>query len=581
VGVGVALILAARWVGPETLPGLGRECTPITVVSSSEKAGVLADVAEAYAGADRDVNGGCGDVQVVAKSSGDAASTLVAGWDEAADGPRPVVWTPVTSSWLQIVQRRLADGDRPALIPDEVGHVASGPLVIAMPRPMAEAMGWPAMQIGWRDLFELSQDPNGWARYGHRKWGAFKLGKTNPNFSTSGLNALIGEYYAATGTSSDLTVDAIHDPRVVRFVQGVESSVVHYGDISITFLQNLRHADDAGHGLTYVSAVAIEEKSVWDYNQGNPSGDPDTLGQLPPPSTPLVAVYPDEGTMVNDHPYAILDAPWVNVDQRAVAEDFLAFAQEPEQQARFQAAGFRDFRGKPGDPITPRNGLLPDQPATTLAAPSAGVLDAIQRSWDDVRKRARVLLVLDVSGSMSEQVGSAGATKLELAKLATLAALQEFAPDDEVGLWMFSSDLAPEGTPWRELSPVSALGPKIEGLRETIRSLDWESGTALYRTVDDAAAQMVASFDPTRINGVVVLTDGRNDYADYSSVDPLLSHLRDEPTARSVRVFCIAYGDDADMGVLEQISDASLGATYDASDPSTIDEVFAAVLSNF
>jgi Ca-activated chloride channel family protein len=271
----------------------------------------------------------------------------------------------------------------------------------------------------------------------------------------------------------------------------------------------------------------------------------------------------------------------VNVDQRAVAEDFLAFAQEPEQQARFQAAGFRDFRGKPGDQITPRNGLLPDQPATTLAAPSAGVLDAIQRSWDDVRKRARVLLVLDVSGSMSEQVGSAGATKLELAKLATLAALEEFAPDDEVGLWMFSSDLAPEGTPWRELSPVSALGPKIEGLRETIRSLDWESGTALYRTVDDAAAQMVASFDPTRINGVVVLTDGRNDYADYSSVDPLLSHLRDEPTARSVRVFCIAYGDDADMGVLEQISDASLGATYDASDPSTIDEVFAAVLSNF
>ena len=50
--------------------------------------------------------------------------------------------------------------------------------------------------------------------------------------------------------------------------------------------EDLRRADDAGHGLTYVSAVAIEEKSVWDYNQGNPSGDIDTLGQLPPPSTP-------------------------------------------------------------------------------------------------------------------------------------------------------------------------------------------------------------------------------------------------------------------------------------------------------
>ena len=48
-----------------------------------------------------------------------------------------------------------------------------------------------------------------------------------------------------------------------------------------------------------------------------------------------------------------------------------------------------------------------------------------------------------------------------------------------------------------------------------------------------------------------------------------------------MRVFCIAYGDDADMAALQQISDASLGATYDASDPATIDEVFAAVISNF
>ena len=83
------------------------------------------------------------------------------------------------------------------------------------------------------------------------------------------------------------------------------------------------------------------------------------------------------------------------------------------------------------------------------------------------------------------------------------------------------------------------------------------------------------------IDGVVVLTDGRNDYPDFSSVDPVLAHLQDQPPERSVRVFCIAYGDDADMGVLRQISDASLGATYDASDPATIDEVFAAVLSNF
>ena len=38
----------------------------------------------------------------------------------------------------------------------------------------------------------LSQDDDGWGSAGHPEWGAFKLGKTNPNFSTSGLNATVG-----------------------------------------------------------------------------------------------------------------------------------------------------------------------------------------------------------------------------------------------------------------------------------------------------------------------------------------------------------------------------------------------------
>ena len=38
----------------------------------------------------------------------------------------------------------------------------------------------------------------------------------------------------------------------------VEKSIVHYGDTTLTFLTNLQAADDAGRGLTYVSAVAVE-----------------------------------------------------------------------------------------------------------------------------------------------------------------------------------------------------------------------------------------------------------------------------------------------------------------------------------
>ena len=48
-----------------------------------------------------------------------------------------------------------------------------------------------------------------------------------------------------------------------------------------------------------------------------------------------------------------------------------------------------------------------------------------------------------------------------------------------------------------------------------------------------------------------------------------------------VRVFTIAYGPDADLATLQQISEASRAAAYDARNPATIDKVFANVLSNF
>src|SRR5512141_1138188 len=117
-----AVDAGAGHAGAETATRTG--CTAITVVSSSEKAALLGTVAEAYARADHTVEGVCADVHVVAKSSGAATDALVRGWDEAADGPRPDVWTPVTSSWLEIATERLSDTDGPDLIPEQVGHVA-------------------------------------------------------------------------------------------------------------------------------------------------------------------------------------------------------------------------------------------------------------------------------------------------------------------------------------------------------------------------------------------------------------------------------------------------------------------------
>jgi Ca-activated chloride channel family protein len=555
-------------------------CTTLAVAASSEKAALLQTIAQQYAKDDGSVDGKCARVVVTTKASGGATTALGRGWDEKVDGPRPDVWTPASTSWTTLLRQQTTARDAPDLVGEgKPPSLARTPLVIAMPKPMAQTLGWPAKPIGWSDVLALAKDPQGWARYG-KPYGAFKLGKTNPNFSTSGLNATIGAYFAATQRSSDLTAKDLTDPKVVEYVKAVEGAVVHYGDTTLTFLSNLQKADDRGQGLSYVSAVTVEEKSVWDYNQGNPTGDPRTLGQHKKPHTPLVAIYPKEGTLFSDNPFVTLKADWVTDAKRAVAADFLAYVQAPKSQKRFTDAAFRDFEGKAGSLINPEQGLLPGQPTAVIGPPAPAVLAGVKDSWERLRKRAKVLLVLDVSGSMGEEVGSQGATKLELAKKAAASAVGLLAPDDLLSLWIFSTNL--DGTkPYRELVPFGPARSVLADVKGQIADLQPNGGTGLYATVRAASKEMTTKYDVTRINAIVVLTDGRNEFPADNNINSLVTALNPEDVDRAVRVFPIAYGQDADLGELTKIADASRAAAYDASDPASIDKVLTAVISNF
>jgi Ca-activated chloride channel homolog len=593
VGVVLVLVVRSMVTGGSDAPGPTNaggavparvdraDCTPLNVTASSEKAALLAGVADDYDRANRSVNGKCVDVRVTSMASGGAAEALARGWNEAADGPRPDVWSPASSSWTVLLRQRTAAQDRGDLVPEQTPSIAQTPLVIAMPKPMAEALGWPAKPLGWGDVLALARDPDGWASRGHAEWGGFKLGKTNPNFSTSGLNATIGAYFAATGRSSDLTAKDVADPKVVSYVKQIESSVVHYGDTTLTFLDNLDAAAAEGQGLTYISAVTVEEKSVWDYNQGNPSGDPKTLGQRGKPRVPLVAIYPKEGTLLSDNPYVVLTAEWVDPAKKAAAADFLGYVRQPDQQKRFTDAAFRSFEGKPGPPISQPNGLLPDRKLTVIDPPSPSVLDKVAKSWTALRKRARVLLVIDVSGSMSQPVPSTGQSKLDLAKQAALKAVTELAPDDELALWTFSTPQDGATQPWTEQVPSGPVRSVLPAFRTKVRDLVAQGGTALYATTRSAVHTVQDSFARDKINAVVVLTDGKNEYRPDDNLDSLVTAISSEDSQTSVRVFPIAYGDKADLDVLRKIAQASRAAAYDASDPASIDKVLTAVLSNF
>jgi Ca-activated chloride channel homolog len=238
--------------------GCGASGLKLNVVSSPEKFGLIQKFAHDYSG--HKVAGQCVEVAVQNKSSGEAMVALARGWNEQADGgQRPDVWTPASSGWVNLLRYRLErSGGGADMVPGDTPGIAVAPLVIAMPRPMAQALGWPRKRLGWDDILKIAKDPRGWGGYGHPEWGRFRLGKTNPNFSTSGLNATVGAYFAATHKADDLSSGDLDSAAVQSYVRGVEGSVVHYGDTTLTFLQGLQRADDAGEGMSYVSAVAVE-----------------------------------------------------------------------------------------------------------------------------------------------------------------------------------------------------------------------------------------------------------------------------------------------------------------------------------
>jgi len=579
--------------GGTTVDPRRENCVTVDTAVSSEKIELLTDLAERFNSSDEAaLDGECIYVEVRSKASGGATTALAEGWSEAAEGPRPVIWSPASSAWGTILNQRLTESGASPMAPEDPTPFMLTPLVIAMPEPMAEALGYPETPVGWQKILELATSETGWADYGHPEWGQFRLGKTNPNFSTSGLSALIAQTYAATGKSAGLSSEDLANPAVVQFGSDIESSVVHYGDITMTFLNNWFRADRRGTALTYASAVAVEEKSLIDYNSGNPDGVLSQGEEPRPPRIPLVAIYPTEGTLYSDNPFFILDAEWVSEAERQAAEKFQAFVQRPENQERVLEYGFRP--GNPevavGDPIVTGNGVDPDQPSALLEVPTGQVMIDLLDAWATQRKGARVLMVLDVSGSMGEPADPDdpnGPTKLDLAKQALIDGLDDFKADDLVGLRIFTTD--DSGTPVvTDLSPVAPIGAQREALVSRVDSLTPLAGTPLYQVTQESYDEMLAGYDPELINAVIVLTDGQNDDGtpddDARQFDELLADVKrnsDGETAKPVRIFTVAYGSGADPTELRQIAEASNATAYQAGDATTINKVFAAVISNF
>ena len=518
-------------------------------------------------------------VEGVNAASGDAESRIAKGTF------KPVAWSPASSLWGRLLN---FEADKP-YTPEEAPSIVRTPLVIAMWEPMARALGWPKKKLGFADVLKLSTAGTGWAAFGKPEFGAFTLVHTSPDFSTSGLSAVVAEYFAALGKKEGLTEKDIANPKARKQVRDIERSIVHYGDTTLFISDQLKK-----EGPGYASAEAMEEVTHLDFNKT--SGERDKHDSFNPDEGPgyasavameevtlldfnktrgdrdkLVAIYPEEGTFDSDSPFFTLDAPWVSAAQKAGAGDFQKYLADkitPELAAKY---GFRpsDRAKAPVAPITVANGADPKQPARVLTPPEPRVLAAIKNAWRRDRKPANILLVLDTSGSMNDE------QRLERAKAGLDVFFKNVEPQDAVGLTIFSDKIQPLVAP----APLSKSGSE---LRSRVRDLIADGGTAFYDATTEAFDSVRAQKATDRINAVVLLTDGE-DTDSQQSVDDVIAHLKGQGDSENrVRVFTIAYssGASGSRDQLKQIAEASGGLSYEGK-TENIESVYRSISSFF
>lgn len=428
--------------------------------------------------------------------------------------------SPDSSIWLGQIDRAWTEtqGAESSLVGQTVRYAVS-PVVIAMWRDVAQAMGYPHKQLGWSDLLAKAQtDPN-------FKW-------SHPStVSASGLLATLAEFYAGAGKTRGLTVEDVLAQRTLDYVGAIERTVRYYGEGEWPTIQRM-----VKEGPAYLDALVCSEQLViWARSKG----------------ADIVAIYPLEGALWQDHPLALLEQPRLSDMQRLTFARLAEFVTSPAEQQKILARGYRPADlsislNQPGSPIRSDNGVDPAQPVTSLQVPSPAVLDTVRQSWWLTKRRTNVILVVDTSGSMQGD-------KLSNVKQALRTFIEQIPTDQErVGLVAFSSKV------YLDIKP-EPLKTGRQDLLATIEGLEARGDTALLDGVERAFDNLQAMNDRERINAIVVMTDGLENNS-RTTLNRLISHMRNRnQTGVPVIVFAVAYGKDADKAILATLAESTGG----------------------
>ncbi|MFQ5818809.1 MAG: extracellular solute-binding protein [Candidatus Heimdallarchaeota archaeon] len=277
----------------------------------------------------------------------------------------PTIWSPASSLWIPLMnylwnQQHSHDAVQNFTLIEGTHPLVQSPIVIGTWAKYASQNNI----TGFTSLHQLATQPNSDLRFAH----------TDPQLSNSGFLSVILEISTALGKPPDqITLTDLSNEAMLRWMIELESRVQFYIG-STGFL-----ADSAvSEGPQTLNAFVLYENLIIDNNRY--SGPVNRWNDI------LKAVYPEEGTLMNDHPFAILQGDWVTKEEKNAAQEFLAFLLSTEIQKKAMVYGFRPVNPElalDANIFNPENGVKQNiaVPIFNFLEIDANVLSRIPDVW--------------------------------------------------------------------------------------------------------------------------------------------------------------------------------------------------------
>ncbi|WP_432982090.1 VWA domain-containing protein [Dactylosporangium sp. CA-233914] len=549
--VAVLVVLAGSWYAfrKYSQPSCGSNAAKLSIGTPADIAPALKAHATEWAEQAK-ANGNCVDIEVFEEDPADVAAALAGRAEKSLTGVGqangktriPDVWVADSSLWLQRVR-----AVSPQAVPADTKSIAMSPVVLAMPEPIATTFGWPQKNITYADLIgKVATDQK------------VKVGIVEPSRDSTGLSGLLTLAAVAQAAGGGNTAQATQTATAaLRALAAGRSSV------RSDLMQKFPRGSDAAALGSGLSVAPLSEQAVIQYN-----------GQQPP--VRLAALYAEPAAPALDYPYVVLDS-----GKASIAGELLKSLDSQGFRDKLGAVGLRGVDGAPGKGFqTPANA-----PAALAATqlPDAAAIEGLLGKWQAITLPARMLAVLDVSGSMLTPVPTAGnATRMQVTLEAARKGMSLFDDSWALGVWTFSTQL--DGAKdYKELVPI---GPLVSQRAQCLQALGTiqpkkNGDTALYDTILAAYKTVQSGYESGRINSIIVMTDGENDDpAGGLSLEQLIAELNKvKDPAKPIQVILIGIGDKVGEAAMRQITDAVGGGTFVAPDPAKIGDIFLQAIS--